>query len=112
MRTLVELAASPCWYVYYKLYDYRMSSILCSLIALTFVLAPLPNAIFSHCGNDDFTTDYEGSGPIDLGRFITATVVITGFALPLVLTHSEIIRPGACAMSIIGGSCVLFLLRL
>ncbi|KAJ3559109.1 hypothetical protein NM688_g537 [Phlebia brevispora] len=76
------------------------------LVALTFVLAPLPNAIFSHCGNDDFTTDYEGSGPIDLGRFITATVVVTGFALPLVLTHSDIIRPGACAMSIIGGALV------
>ena len=74
--------------------------------ALTFVLAPLPNALFSHCGGDDFTTDYEGSGPIDLGRFITATIVVTGFALPLVLAHSEIIRPAACAMSIVGGSYV------
>ncbi|PSR74150.1 hypothetical protein PHLCEN_2v10106 [Hermanssonia centrifuga] len=73
---------------------------------LTFVLAPLPNAIFSHCGGDDFTTDYEGSGPVDLGRFITATVVVTGFAFPLVLAHSEVIRPGACAMSIVGGSLV------
>ncbi len=75
-------------------------------LALTFVLAPLPNAIFSHCGGDDFTTDYEGSGPVDLGRFITATVVVTGFAFPLVLAHSEVIRPGACAMSIVGGSYV------
>ena len=74
--------------------------------ALTFVLAPLPNALFSHCGGDDFTTDYEGSGPVDLGRFITATIVVTGFALPLVLAHSEIIRPAACAMSIVGGSYV------
>ncbi|KAI0093924.1 vacuolar protein sorting 55 protein [Irpex rosettiformis] len=76
------------------------------LVALIFVLAPLPNWLFSHCGGDDFTTDYEGSGPIDLGRFLTSTVVMTGFALPLVLAHSEIIRPGACAMSIIGGSLV------
>lgn len=75
--------------------------------ALIFVLAPLPNALFAHCGGDDFTTDYEGSGPVDLGRFLTSTVVVTGFALPLVLAHSEIIRPGACAMSIIGGSCVI-----
>lgn len=78
-------------------------------VALIFVLAPLPNWLFSHCGGDDFTTDYEGSGPIDLGRFITSTVVVTGFALPLVLAHSEIIRPGACAMSIIGGSYVTVL---
>ncbi|TCD71883.1 kinesin motor protein cin8 [Steccherinum ochraceum] len=76
------------------------------LVALTFVLAPLPNAIFAHCGGDDFSTDYEGSGPVDLGRFITSTVVVTGFALPLVLAHSEIIKPGACAMSIVGGGLV------
>ncbi|KAI0341610.1 vacuolar protein sorting 55 protein [Trametopsis cervina] len=76
------------------------------LVALIFVLAPVPNWLFSHCGGDDFTADYEGSGPVDLGRFITSTVVVTGFALPLVLAHSEVIRPGACAMSIIGGSLV------
>jgi len=76
------------------------------LVALTFVLAPLPNAIFAHCGGDDFSTDYEGSGPIDLGRFITSTVVVTGFALPLVLAHSGIIKPAACAMSIVGGALV------
>ena len=71
---------------------------------MTFVLAPLPNAIFAHCGGDDFSTDYEGSGPIDLGRFITSTIVVTGFALPLVLAHSEIIKPAACGMSIVGGA--------
>ncbi|KAI0703610.1 vacuolar protein sorting 55 protein [Cytidiella melzeri] len=76
------------------------------LVALIFVLAPLPNWLFSHCGGDDFAADYEGSGPVDMGRFITSTVVVTGFALPLVLAHSEIIRPGACAMSIVGGSLV------
>ena len=73
---------------------------------MTFVVAPLPNAIFAHCGSDDFSTDYEGSGPVDLGRFITAIIVVTGFALPLVLAHSEVIKPAACAMSIIGGAYV------
>ncbi|KAI0062279.1 vacuolar protein sorting 55 [Artomyces pyxidatus] len=77
------------------------------LVALTFVVAPLPNALFSHCGADDFSTDLgEGSGPVDLGRFITAIIVVTGFSLPLVLAHSEIIRPGACVMSIVGGGLV------
>jgi hypothetical protein len=76
-------------------------------IALTFVIAPLPNALFSHCGAEDFSTDYgEGSGPIDLGRFITAFIVVTGFSLPLVLAHSEIIKPGASIMSLIGGGYV------
>ncbi|KAI0079934.1 vacuolar protein sorting 55 protein [Panus rudis PR-1116 ss-1] len=76
------------------------------LVALTFVLAPLPNAIFANCAGDDFSADYEASGPVDLGRFITASVVVTGFALPLVLAHSEIIRPAACGMSIVGGALV------
>jgi len=75
--------------------------------ALTFVVAPLPNALFSHCGGEDFSADIvEGSGPIDLGRFITAFIVVTGFALPLVLAHSEIIKPGASIMSLIGGGYV------
>jgi len=76
--------------------------------ALTFVVAPLPNALFSHCGAEDFSTDYDGesSGPIDLGRFITAFIVVTGFSLPLVLAHSEIIKPGASIMSLIGGGYV------
>ncbi|KIM87114.1 hypothetical protein PILCRDRAFT_815575 [Piloderma croceum F 1598] len=76
------------------------------LVALTFVLAPLPNAIFSQCGGDEFSASYEGSGPEDLGRFITAIIVVTGFAFPLVLTHSEVITSGACAMSIVGGGLV------
>jgi len=77
------------------------------LVALTFVLAPLPNALFSHCGADDFSTDYgEGSSPVDLGRFITAFIVVTGFSLPLVLAHSEIIKSGASVMSLIGGGLV------
>jgi hypothetical protein len=76
----------------------------CICTALTFILAPLPNALFAHCGGDDFSTDYgEGSSPVDLGRFITAFIVVTGFSLPLVLAHSEIIKPGASVMSLIGG---------
>ena len=71
--------------------------------ALTFVLAPLPNALFSHCGSDDLSFRDEGSAPIDIGRFITSTFVITGFALPIVLAHSDIIDSRACAMSIAGG---------
>ena len=79
----------------------------CVGIALTFVIAPLPNALFSHCGAEDFSTEVgEGSGPIDLGRFITAFIVVTGFSLPLVLAHSEIIKPGASIMSLIGGGYV------
>ncbi|KAI0807478.1 vacuolar protein sorting 55 protein [Fomes fomentarius] len=76
------------------------------LVAFTFVLAPLPNAVFARCGGDDFSAEYDGSGPVDVGRFITASIVVTGFALPLVLAHSEVITRGACVMSIAGGALV------
>jgi hypothetical protein len=78
--------------------------------ALIFVLAPLPNALFSHCGSDEFAGSYDGasSGPVDLGRFITAMVVTSGFALPIVLAHAQVIRNAACIMSILGGGCVRF----
>lgn len=75
-------------------------------IALTFVLAPLPNALSASCGGDEFSADYDGPARGDLARFITSIFVVTGFAFPLVLAHSEVIRPGACAMSIIGGGYV------
>ncbi|CAE6508341.1 unnamed protein product, partial [Rhizoctonia solani] len=74
--------------------------------ALLFVLAPLPNAIFSHCNSDDFT-DYDGNNAaIDIGRFLTAGIVVTAFALPLVLAHAEVIKPTACGMAIVGGALV------
>ncbi|KAG1789882.1 vacuolar protein sorting 55 superfamily protein [Suillus plorans] len=78
------------------------------LVALTFVLAPLPNALFAHCGGDEFSSSDNATGAVDLGRFLTSIIVVTGFALPVVLTHSEVLKPGACAMSIIGGGYVLF----
>jgi len=77
------------------------------IVALTFVIAPLPNAIFAHCGSDDFSAADDGSSAaVDFGRFLTSCIVVTGFALPLVLGHSGIIRNAAAFMSIIGGGLV------
>jgi Vacuolar protein sorting 55 len=74
-------------------------------LALTFVLAPLPNALFSHCGSDEFVTSYgEASGPVDTGRFLTSIIVVSGLALPIILAHSEVIDSKACVMSIVGGA--------
>lgn len=70
------------------------------------MIAPLPNALFAHCGSEDFSSEYETSPAVDLGRFITAIVVVIGFAFPLILQHAEIIKPAASYMSIIGGGLV------
>jgi hypothetical protein len=79
---------------------------------LTFVLAPLPNALFAHCGSDELSSNYEGSAPVDFGRFITSMFVVTGFALPIVLAHSNVIDPKACVMSITGGGWVFLMLHI
>ncbi|KAF5315602.1 hypothetical protein D9611_004711 [Ephemerocybe angulata] len=77
------------------------------LVALTFVLAPLPNAVFAHCGSDEFGSSYDSSSPaVDFGRFLTAIIVVTGFALPIILAHSDVINSKAAIMSIAGGGLV------
>lgn len=76
------------------------------ILALTFVLAPLPNAVFSHCGGDDFSGSQESNPAVDFGRFVTSIFVVTGFALPIVWAHSEIIDTKAALMSVTGGGYV------
>jgi hypothetical protein len=49
------------------------------LVVATFVLAPLPNAICARCANpDDFIDEGNGSGFVDLGRFLTGFLVVMG----------------------------------
>ncbi|KIR24707.1 hypothetical protein I307_03949 [Cryptococcus deuterogattii 99/473] len=76
------------------------------LVALTFIIAPFPNWICSRCASaDDLSPEYN-SAYIDFGRFLTGMLVTTGLSLPLLLTHSALIQPTACWMSIAGGVLV------
>ncbi|KAF9562116.1 Vacuolar protein sorting-associated protein 55 [Mortierella alpina] len=72
-------------------------------VVATYVLAPLPNAIFGRCaGRDDPMSDYQG-GFADAGYFLTGLMIITGFCLPVVLAHAQVITVPAMVMSISGG---------
>ncbi|KAI8376361.1 vacuolar protein sorting 55 [Radiomyces spectabilis] len=76
------------------------------LVVATYVLAPLPNALCARCaGEDDIMSDYN-SGIIDAGHFITGMFIITGFCLPFVLAHADVITVPAMVMSIAGGLLV------
>ncbi|KAK1922196.1 vacuolar protein sorting 55 [Papiliotrema laurentii] len=76
------------------------------LVALTFVLAPLPNSICSRMSRaDDLSSEYN-SAYVDFGRFLTGMLVTTGLSLPLLLAHAALIQPAACWMSIAGGGLV------
>ncbi|KAK3844205.1 MAG: vacuolar protein sorting 55-domain-containing protein [Linnemannia gamsii] len=72
-------------------------------VVATYVLAPLPNAVFGrYAGRDDMMSDYQG-GIADAGYFLTGLMIITGFCLPIVLAHAGVITVPAMIMSISGG---------
>jgi len=72
-------------------------------VLLTWVLAPFPNPMFSR-GSSSY--DYEPNGFKDFGQFLTAIFLVTGFALPLVLAHAEVITIPATIMSTMGSFLV------
>ncbi|QSZ29442.1 hypothetical protein DSL72_003956 [Monilinia vaccinii-corymbosi] len=73
------------------------------LVVLTFMLAPIPNFLASHCASPDDFSDSSSSSIIDLGRFCTGFLCMMGVALPAVLAHSHVITVPAMVMSITGG---------
>ncbi|RIA80168.1 vacuolar protein sorting 55 superfamily protein [Glomus cerebriforme] len=80
-------------------------------VVATFVLAPLPNAIFAKCASgDDLYSFHEqtNSGFKDFGKFLTSILVVSGIFLPVVLAHVEVIEFAAMVMSVSGGFLVYF----
>lgn len=73
------------------------------LVVATYVLAPVPNWICSHCANPDDFVESSGAAVLDLGRFCTGFLVVMGVALPVLLAHSGLITVPAMIMSVLGG---------
>ncbi|KAK3374002.1 vacuolar protein sorting 55 [Lasiosphaeria ovina] len=89
---LLVILSCALWKVYYPL-----------LVVATYVLAPVPNWICSHCANPDDFVESSGAAVLDLGRFCTGFLVVMGIALPVLLANSQLINIPAMFMSIIGG---------
>ncbi|KAK4241254.1 vacuolar protein sorting 55 [Achaetomium macrosporum] len=89
---LLVILSCALWHAYYPL-----------LVVATYVLAPVPNWICSHCANPDDFVESSGAAVLDLGRFCTGFLVVMGIALPVILAHSNIISVPAMVMSVIGG---------
>ncbi|KAJ2427254.1 Vacuolar protein sorting-associated protein 55 [Coemansia sp. RSA 2524] len=75
------------------------------LVVFTYAIAPLPNAIFGQYVSADPLADVSSS-VADFGRFLTSVLVVSGFGLPVVLSHAGIITSMAMFMSISGGVLV------
>lgn len=64
---LLVILSAAIWQKYWPL-----------LVVATYVLAPLPNWICSHCGHPDDFIESSGSAIVDFGRFLTGFLVLMG----------------------------------
>ena len=74
------------------------------LVVIAYFFAAIPNFICSRCGSDPLDTS--GRNFKDLGFFLTGALVITGFGIPAVLAHSDVITIGALFLALAGGIIV------
>eukprot|EP00048_Salpingoeca_helianthica_P006092 m.94806 g.94806 ORF g.94806 m.94806 type:complete len:133 (-) comp13875_c0_seq1:46-444(-) len=77
-----------------------------SLLAV-YVLVPLPFMFARRASVTAFSSSTEGVG-FDIAFFVTSALVVSGYALPLILYHSAKIVLGACLLSM-GGTSLIFL---
>jgi len=71
---------------------------------VAYFLAPFPNLFFARCGEsylDSASRNWQ-----DTGYFLTGFLVVSGFGVPAVLTHAEIISTNAFILSLFGGLIV------
>mmetsp|Transcript_18878 Transcript_18878/g.26391 ORF Transcript_18878/g.26391 Transcript_18878/m.26391 type:complete len:135 (+) Transcript_18878:95-499(+) len=73
------------------------------IVVIAYFVAPIPNMIFGKCTSDPLETD---SGWKGVGYFLTGVCIVSGFALPLVLAHVDVINFRALLLSLAGGIIV------
>eukprot|EP01114_Cavostelium_apophysatum_P013225 TRINITY_DN314_c0_g1_i1.p1 TRINITY_DN314_c0_g1~~TRINITY_DN314_c0_g1_i1.p1 ORF type:complete len:134 (-),score=12.77 TRINITY_DN314_c0_g1_i1:48-449(-) len=74
------------------------------LVIVAYVLAPIPNLVCARCGHDPL--DASGRNFKDMGYFLTGFLVISGFGIPAVMAHSQVIRYEALLLALAGGLIV------
>jgi len=75
------------------------------VIVIFYFIAPLPDLLCSRCGQND-VMNVSGRNFKDLGYFLTGVLVISGFGLPAVLAHNNVIGIPALCLSLGGGLIV------
>ncbi|EDO17607.1 hypothetical protein Kpol_1061p32 [Vanderwaltozyma polyspora DSM 70294] len=97
MGFLLVTLSCALFHNYYPLYD-----------VLIFLLAPIPNALFSkrNSSSATFMSDSGMNSSNDFASFLTGMLVTSGIALPLVFRHSQLITSESCVMSMLGGMII------
>lgn len=83
------------------------------IIGLVFAVAHVPVAVTKTIGdNGDYDFNFEPSQASlgnmwrELGQFLSAMLVVTGFYLPVVLHHSHILTTAATVLTMVGGGLI------
>jgi hypothetical protein len=86
---LLVILSCALWHSYYPL-----------LVVATYVLAPVPNWICSHCANPDDFVESSGAAVLDLGRFCTGFLVVMGIGMFFFCPALPF-----CGFFLLGGGC-------
>eukprot|EP01127_Copromyxa_protea_P004177 TRINITY_DN1403_c0_g1_i1.p1 TRINITY_DN1403_c0_g1~~TRINITY_DN1403_c0_g1_i1.p1 ORF type:complete len:124 (-),score=10.57 TRINITY_DN1403_c0_g1_i1:105-476(-) len=73
-------------------------------LVVAYFLAPIPNMICARC-NHGYEQTY-GNGFKNVGFFLTGFFIVSGFALPGLLAHINLIPPQSLFMGLAGGLVV------
>jgi len=73
-------------------------------VVIAYFLAPIPNLLCGACNRG--YEESHGNAFLDVGYFFTGVLIVSGFALPGVLAHLEIMRTEALFMGMGGGLIV------
>lgn len=68
-------------------------------VVLFYISAPIPTMISKR-------QNYDNSTCLEFSIFITCGIILSSFALPLVLAHAGTIQFGACVLTLIGNVVV------
>lgn len=85
---LLVILSCALWHSYYPL-----------LVVATYVLAPVPNWICSHCANPDDFVESSGAAVLDLGRFCTGFLVVMGIGT--LFFFYSLLREGAAVGNVV-----------
>jgi len=73
-------------------------------VVLIYAVAPIPNII---CSNLSYYEDFsDDSSSNEVGYFFTSIFVVSGFGIPVVLTHLGVITSTSATLSVVGGLMV------
>ena len=81
-------------------------------MVIFYVLSPIPILISRKCVTDSYMSDPYNGRCIELSAFITAVIVISAYALPVVMAHTPIAAPlikWSSAGFIFTGNTIMFI---